>query len=91
MRDAFGMRTTLNIDDDVLETVKTLALRDRKPLGMVVSSMLRRAVEPPTSAPRATRNGMPLFPVSPNARVVTPEHIKELLEDDIKELLEQKP
>ena len=89
MRDVFCVRTTLNIDDDVLETVKALAVRDRKPLGMVVSTMLRRAVEPSAKAPRATRNGIPLFPVSPNARVVTPEHIRELLEDDIKELLEQ--
>lgn len=86
-----GVRTTLNIEDDVLATVRALAIRDRKPLGTVVSAMLRRAVEPPTKATKATRNGIPLFPVSPNARVVTPEHIKELLEEDIKELLGGEP
>lgn len=32
-----GVRTTINIDDDVLETVKAVALRDRKPVGVVVS------------------------------------------------------
>lgn len=74
------VRTILNIEDDVLATLRALATRDRKPLGAVVSAMLRRAVEPPIKAPKSTRNGIPLFPVSPNARVVTPEQIKELLD-----------
>lgn len=86
-----AVRTTLNIEDDVLATVKALATRDRKPLGTVVSAMLRRAVEPSPKAPKTTRNGIPLFPVSPHARVVTPEQIKELLDEDIKELLGKKP
>lgn len=85
------VRTTLNIEDDVLATVRALAARDGKPLGTVVSAMLRRAVEPPTKAPKTTRNGIPLFPVGPNARAVTPEQIKELLEEDIQELLGGKP
>lgn len=88
MRDATAVRTTLNIEDDVLATVKALAARDRKPLGTVVSAMLRRAVEPSGKASKGTRNGIPLFPVSPHARVVTPEHIKDLLEED---LADQKP
>ncbi len=82
VRDADAVRTTLNIEDDVLATVKALAARDRKPLGTVVSAMLRRAVEPSIKVPKATRNGIPLFPVSPQARAVTPEQIKELLEDE---------
>jgi hypothetical protein len=87
MRDVSLVRTTLNIEDDVLETVKAMAARDRKPLGEVVSGMLRRAIEPSTSGPRKMRNGIPLFPVSSQARVVTPEVVKELLDDDVEELL----
>lgn len=82
MRDVFAMRTTLNIDDDVLDTVKAMASRDRKPVGELVSAMLRRAVEPPVAVKARTRNGIPLFPVAKNARVVTPELVKELLEDE---------
>lgn len=82
MRDALVMRTTLNIDNDVLETVKAVASRDRKPLGTVVSEMLRRAVEPPATASRRMRNGIPLFPVAPNARVVSPDVVRELLEEE---------
>ena len=80
MRDAFFVRTTLNLDDDVLEAAKMLAARDQKPLGKVISGLLRRAVEPTAQAP-AERNGMPLFPVAPGARAVTPEVIKELLDE----------
>jgi hypothetical protein len=82
MRDASAVRTTINIDDDVLETVKAVAIRDRKPVGVVVSEMLRRSVEPPARAPRRIRNGIPLFPVAPKARLVTPDVVRELLEEE---------
>ncbi|MEM1084570.1 MAG: CopG family transcriptional regulator [Verrucomicrobiota bacterium] len=75
------MRTTLNLDDDVLETAKALAAKERKPLGEVVSNLIRRAVEPPKMVP-ATRNGIPLFPVSGSSRAVTPEVVKELLDEE---------
>ncbi|TAG11178.1 MAG: CopG family transcriptional regulator [Verrucomicrobia bacterium] len=61
MRDVLRMRTTLNLDDDVLETAKRLAARDRKPLGMVISSLLRQAVEPAIQAQKK-RNGIPFSP-----------------------------
>ncbi len=80
MRDARGMRTTLNLDDDVLETAKMLAARERKPLGMVISGLIRRAVEPAAQAAEE-RNGIPLFPVSQGARAVTPEMVRELLDE----------
>ncbi|MCY4406522.1 MAG: hypothetical protein OXC15_09150 [Rhodospirillaceae bacterium] len=38
------MRTTLNIDDDVLIAVKELARRDSKSLGDVMSSLLRQSL-----------------------------------------------
>lgn len=80
MRDVFSVRTTLNLDADVLEAAKIMAARERKPLGVVISELLRRAVEPAV-APPAERNGIPLFPVSAGARAVTPETVKELLEE----------
>lgn len=80
MRDVFPVRTTLNLDEDVLEMAKMLAAREREPLGTVISRLLRRAVEPAAQAP-LERNGIPLFPVSSEARVVTPEIIRELLDE----------
>ena len=35
------MRTTLNIDDDLLVAVKEIARRESKPVGAVVSNLLR--------------------------------------------------
>ena len=74
------MRTTLNLDDDVLETAKASAARQRKPLGKVISGLLRSAVEPAVRS-MTERNGIPLFPVSKDARPVTPEMVKELLDE----------
>lgn len=74
------MRTTLNLDPDVLEAAKMLAAKERKPLGTVISEMLRRAVQPPPAAPRQ-RNGIPLFPVANGARAVTPEIVREILDE----------
>jgi hypothetical protein len=50
-------------------------------LGVVVSELLRRAVTPAAQAP-VERNGILLFPVSKRARAVTPEIVKELLEEN---------
>ena len=74
------MRTTLNLDDDVLATAKALAARERRSLGEVVSDLVRRAVEP-VSEGAVERNGIPLFPVGRGAGVVTPEIVNELLDE----------
>ena len=46
------MRTTLDIDNDVLAVAKTLARRESKPAGQVVSELLREALRA-----RARRRG----------------------------------
>jgi len=38
------MRTTLDIDDDVLEAAKELGRRQRKTMGQVLSALARRAL-----------------------------------------------
>ena len=38
------MRTTLNIDDDVLLAIKEMAKRESKPAGAVVSGLLRQSL-----------------------------------------------
>ena len=77
------MRTTLNLDDDVFATAKALANQQRKPVGVVVSSLLRTALNP-TAKVDSKRNGMPLFPIAKNARQVTPQIISQLLEDEVR-------
>lgn len=38
------MRATLNIDDDVLASVQYLARQDAKPVGVVMSELIQRAL-----------------------------------------------
>ena len=42
------MRTTLDIDDDVLEAAKERARRERKTAGEVVSELIRRGLTAPS-------------------------------------------
>ena len=75
------MRTTLNIDDDVLAIAKSLAARQKKPVGEVVSAIFRKGLAP-SGSPVTRRNGITLFPVVEGAGKVTPEIIEELLYDE---------
>ena len=52
------MRTTLDIDDDILATAKELARRERSSAGSVLSRLARQALVgsgPAKAAPRARR------------------------------------
>ena len=63
MRDDPPVRTTLDIDEDVLQAVKELAAARRATAGQVLSDLARRALEP-TRSSRA-RNGVPVLPRRP--------------------------
>lgn len=54
-----GVRTTLNLDDDVLQVAKQLALQRGTTAGQVISDLARQALEP-KSRP-TMRNGVPVF------------------------------
>jgi len=60
MRDAAVMRTTLDIDDDVLQAAKELASVHGKTAGQMLSELARRGLAP--SVPARVRNGVPLLP-----------------------------
>ena len=60
MCDGRLMRTTLDIDDDVLQAAKELGALHGKSAGQMVSELARRALSP--SATRRLRNGVPLLP-----------------------------
>lgn len=71
------MRTTLSIDDDVLAAARELAEMEKKSIGEIISLLARKSMQP-ESAPRQTRNGVPLLPVPPGARRVTSEMVRRL-------------
>jgi hypothetical protein len=74
------MRTTLDIDDDVLLAAREHAARERKSLGAVVSALARESLRRPSGpAPRrgARRGGR--FAVLPQREeVITVEHVRGL-------------
>jgi hypothetical protein len=81
MQDAFCMRTTLEIDDDVLLAAKELAEAQKSTAGKVLSELARKAL----GASRKTadrRNGIPLLPPRKGARPVTSATVASLLEDE---------
>lgn len=62
------MRTTLQIDDDVLEAVRLIAQRDRRGVGAVLSDLARRMLRPGLMRDDA---GFPVFDVPANAPAFT--------------------
>jgi hypothetical protein len=81
MRDARAMRTTLNIDDDVLQAAKELAEHRRTTAGKILSDLAREALAPRRTT-RKVRNGVPLLPRRKGERVVTEATVNALRDDD---------
>ena len=73
------MRTTLNIDDDLMLRAKAIADIEDRPISAVVSRYLREAMDKP-AATRDTWNGFPLLPK--RGAVVTLEMVNSARDDD---------
>jgi len=63
MRDDPTVRTTLDIDDDVLQAVKELAEVRGLTAGQALSALVRQALTPARGA--RMRNGIPVLPRRP--------------------------
>ena len=71
-----AMRTTLAIDDDVLNAAKAMAEQQNRSLGAIISALARRSLHRPAS--KAERNGVPLLAVRTDARTVTLDLVNDL-------------
>jgi hypothetical protein len=74
------MRTTLDIDQDVLLATKEMAKQQGVSMGKVLSKLARQALTHYAAA-TDTRNGVPLFPRQPDAGVVTLELVNRLRDE----------
>lgn len=74
------MRTTLQLDDDVLAAARALAAQQRRTLGEVVSELARRGLAPVAPASRH-RNGIRLMPVRPESRPTSPDEVDRLRDE----------
>ena len=75
------MRTTLDIDDDVLNAAKELAAARRTTAGSVISELARKALRPTSSA--RMRNGVPLLPRRPGSAPRPTMNLVNSLRDDV--------
>lgn len=75
------MRTTLDLDDDVLQAAKELAALQGKTAGQMVSELVRRALRQPPTPRRAIRNGVPLIRRKAGAPVMTLAQVNELRDE----------
>ena len=74
------MRTTLKIDEDVLQAARSLARSEGTTVGRVISRLARKGLVP--AAHTGKRRGFPVFSVSPAAPPITTETVKRSLDDE---------
>lgn len=81
MCDDPDMRTTLDIDDDVLHAVKELGGLQKKTAGQLLSELARKALAPTSHARSRVRNGVPLLPSRPGAPIMTMAEVNRLRDE----------
>ena len=70
------MRTTLNLDDDVFQLVKTYAENRSLAMGKALSELVRRGLNAPVK--KRVVNGLVIFDVPADSEPVTSELVKRL-------------
>lgn len=73
------MRTTIDVEDDVLSVARDLAREKRTTLGKVISDLARRTLLSGTTI--ALENGFPTLPVLREGQVVTMELVNRLRDE----------
>jgi len=70
------VRTTVDLEDDVLLAAREIAKQRGNTLGQVLSDLARQELTRRIAV--STKHGLPLFPVQPNTGVVTAELLNRL-------------
>ena len=74
------MRTTLELDDDLVREAKDLAKQKGVSLGTVISDLARKSL--PTTARPKFRNGVEIFQSKPGAPRVTLDLVNRLRDEE---------
>ena len=73
------MRTTMDIDDDVLQAAKELAAKQKLTAGKIISTLARRALAA-TPVSRRKKNAIPVLPR--RGDVITLDHVRKLIDQE---------
>ncbi|MSO21441.1 MAG: antitoxin [Acidobacteria bacterium] len=75
------MRTTLNIDEDVLKVAKSMALTHQVSVGEALSDLARKGINTPVTTCRDPETGWLMFDV-PLAKKIDPVDVQRALDED---------
>jgi len=75
------MRTTVDIDEDVLQAARELATSRKSSVGRVLSDLARQALRPARKG-EGVRNGVPMLPSRPGEGIVTMDAVNRLRDDN---------
>jgi hypothetical protein len=75
------MRTTLAIDDDVLAAARSLAERERRTVGEIVSALARQSLVRDRRGAKSVRNGVPLLSQTKGGEAVTMALVNQLRDE----------
>ena len=70
------MRTTLDIDHDILLAAKSIAAKQGKSIGRIISDLVRKALVPASS--EKVKNGIPLFDVKNSVDLISFDLVNKL-------------
>jgi hypothetical protein len=73
----YPVRTTLDIDDSVLDAARAIAQAEGSSLGAVISELARRGLVPA----RRDETGFPTFDVPRDAGPITPDMVRQALDE----------
>ena len=73
------MRTTVDIEKDVLLAAKEIARQRQMTVGQVLSDLARKSLTRKSSVSK--KCGLPLFPIRPGAGIVTLELVNQLRDE----------
>jgi hypothetical protein len=74
------MRTTLDIEDDILVAAKELAKHEGRTAGQVLSDLARKGLTAGSPKKFTVRDGVPVFPS--RGEVITMEKIQQIMDQE---------
>jgi hypothetical protein len=74
------VRTTVDIEDDVLNAAKEIAAARGLTAGKILSELARQALAPQRSY--RERNGVPIIPRPAGGRIITSADVRQWLDED---------
>jgi len=76
------MRTTIDLDEDILRVVKHLAQERQESFGKVLSALARQGLQPKSAAESAQKGRIPVLVRKAGAGSVTLQAVKDLQDQE---------